>query len=271
MGGIKTAAFKSGVIKAILRGHPEVVADWANYRSARNKAVSILRSAKREFYNNSFENNKNNARAIWKSIKTLTGPKRNTPEISRLKIDGYDVDDPLEMANHFNSYFSTIADKSRDTISCSPSDLSKLINFVESRKDPIDLFSVPDISSAQVYTMIMKIGPHKLRASTRSVLVFYALLLLVIAPSAAKLINLSFSTCKYPTRWKTVKVTPLFKSGARYDPCNYRPISVLPVLSKVIERHLHNCLYTFLNDHNRVDFHIPDQNGGRQKNHCYSD
>lgn len=51
------------------------MADWANYRSSMNKAVAILRSAKREFYNNSFENNKNNARAIWKSVKTLTGQK----------------------------------------------------------------------------------------------------------------------------------------------------------------------------------------------------
>ena len=88
-------------------------------------------------------------RAIWKSIKILTGPKRNTPEISKLKIDRDDVDDPLEMANHFNSYFSTIADKLRDTISYSPSDLSKLINFVESRKDPNDLFSVPSGGSRE--------------------------------------------------------------------------------------------------------------------------
>ena len=47
-------------------------------------------------------------------------------------------------------------------------------------------------------------------------------------------------------------MTTLFKSGARYDPCNYRPISVLPGLSKVMERHMHNCLYTFLNEHNLV-------------------
>ena len=138
----------------------------------------------------------------WKSIKTLTGPKRNTPEISRLKIDGHDVDHPLEIANHFSAYFSTIADKLRDTISYSPSDLSKLINFVESRKDPTDLFSVRDISSAQVYTMIMKIGPHKASSIDKISARLLRIAAPVIAPSAAKLINLSFSTCKYPTRWK---------------------------------------------------------------------
>ena len=49
------------------------VDDWTNYRTARIKAVSALRSAKRQFYNSSFEENRNNTRAIWKTIKTLTG------------------------------------------------------------------------------------------------------------------------------------------------------------------------------------------------------
>ena len=131
------------------------------------------------------------------------------------------MDDPKEMANHFNSYFSPIADKLRDTILHSPLDRSKLINFVESRKDPTDLFSVPDISSAQFYTMIMKIGPHIALGIDKISAWLVRIAAPVIAPSVAKLINLSFSTCKFPTRWKTAKVTPLFKSGARYDPCNY--------------------------------------------------
>ena len=49
---------------------------------------------------------------------------------------------------------------------------------------------------------------------------------------------------------KTANVTPLFKQGAASDPSNYRPISVLPVVSKVIERHMHNSLYAFLMDNN---------------------
>jgi hypothetical protein len=109
--------------------------DWANYRVARNKAVSILRSAKREFYNNSFEENKNNKRAIWKSIKTLTGAKNNTRQIKNLKIDGREVDDKTEMAEQFNTYFSTVAEKIRRHLSTVPFDLFKLVNFVKSRKN----------------------------------------------------------------------------------------------------------------------------------------
>ena len=47
--------------------------DWSKHRAARNYAVSMIRSAKRDSYATSFQDNKNNPRAIWKSIKTLTG------------------------------------------------------------------------------------------------------------------------------------------------------------------------------------------------------
>ena len=55
------------------------------------------------------------------------------------------------------------------------------------------------------------------------------------------------------TRFSAANVTPLFKQGAASDPSNYRPISVLPVVSKVIERHMHNTLYAFLMDNNLLD------------------
>ena len=50
--------------------------------------------------------------------------------------------------------------------------------------------------------------------------------------------NLSISTGSFPSTWKTAQVTPLFKNGSREDTGNYRPISVVPILSKVLERHV---------------------------------
>ena len=72
----------------------------------------------------------------------------------------------------------------------------------------------------------------------------------VISSSVSKLMNMSIEKAVFPYRWKTAKVTPKFKSGDRDDMTNYRPISVLPVLSKLLERHVHNHLYDYLNDNN---------------------
>ena len=224
--------------------------DWANYREARNKAVFALRSAKREFYKNAFEENRNNPKATWNTIKALTGSGKMNKGISQLQLDGKAVENATEIAEQFNSYFSSIAANLRSGLGNTPSDLSKLVNFVESRKDPDVVFSVPDITDAQVLQIIKGISPHKAAGIDKISARFLRIAAPILAPSIARLINMSFSTGKFPTRWKTANVTPLFKQGAASDPSNYRPISVLPVVSKVIERHMHNSLYAFLMDNN---------------------
>ena len=72
--------------------------DWANYREARNKAVSALRSAKREFYKDAFEENRNNPKATWNTIKTLTGSGNMNKGVSKLQLDGKAFENATEIA-----------------------------------------------------------------------------------------------------------------------------------------------------------------------------
>ena len=53
------------------------------------------------------------------------------------------------------------------------------------------------------------------------------------------LINMSFSTGQFPTEWKKSKVAPIYKNGPKSNVENYRPISVIPAISKVIEKIVH--------------------------------
>ena len=52
--------------------------------------------------------------------------------------------------------------------------------------------------------------------------------------------------CFFPLEWKVAKVTTLYKCGPRNSPGNYRPISVLPIVTKIIERVLYDQLYNYL-------------------------
>ncbi len=58
--------------------------------------------------------------------------------------------------------------------------------------------------------------------------------------------NVSLSKGIFPTIWKVARVTPLYKDGAHDDCSNYRPISVLPILSKVFERLVHERVYSYI-------------------------
>ena len=49
----------------------------------------------------------------------------------------------------------------------------------------------------------------------------------------------SIRTCKFPTRWKDANITPIHKGGSKHDVNNYRPISLLSSISKILERFVH--------------------------------
>ena len=61
----------------------------------------------------------------------------------------------------------------------------------------------------------------------------------VICSPLTHIFNLSLTNAFVPDEWKIAKVTPIFKSGDQNDFNNYRPISVLPVVSKIMEKLVH--------------------------------
>ena len=62
--------------------------------------------------------------------------------------------------------------------------------------------------------------------------------------------NLSILTRKFPTAWKKSKVIPLYKRGDLLDPKNYRPVAIVPILSKVLEKAIFIQMITYLDENN---------------------
>ena len=72
-------------------------------------------------------------------------------------------------------------------------------------------------------------------------------------------------TGTFPSQLKLAKVFPIHKSGDKTDPSNYRPISILPTISKIFEKHVNQHLMGFLNKHKLIH---ENQSGFRQKHSC---
>ena len=85
----------------------------------------------------------------------------------------------------------------------------------------------------------------------------------VVAKPLTRIVIESLSQGTVPSEWKYAKITPLYKKGMSTYMDNYRPISVLPVVSKVLERAVHHQLHSFLSEHKLLS---PFQCGFR-KNH----
>ena len=72
----------------------------------------------------------------------------------------------------------------------------------------------------------------------------------LLATPVTQLCNLSISSGRFPDTCKIAKLKPLFKKGSKTDPRNYRPISLLPLMSKELERIVHEQTIDFLDKHN---------------------
>ena len=88
-----------------------------------------------------------------------------------------------------------------------------------------------------------------------------------VVDSLTYIYNLCIQKNIFPKIFKTAKVIPLPKNTDRTDPNNFRPISLLSVLSKPLERHVHHHLSTFMEKHNL--FHTL-QSGFRSQHSCHT-
>ena len=107
--------------------------------------------------------------------------------------------------------------------------------FLCSEKSVLDLLMELDTSES---TCCNGISPKMLKSTSLS-----------ITHSLCKLFNLSISNGIFPAEWKLGRITPIPKGTNNSLPSGYRPISVLPVASKLIERHVKVIVENFLQLH----------------------
>ena len=77
----------------------------------------------------------------------------------------------------------------------------------------------------------------------------------IITRPLTTLMNRSLSEGSVPSDWKHAVVTPIHKSGSTSDAANYRPISTLPVFSKILERAVHTMVYAYFQENNLLSNH----------------
>ena len=70
----------------------------------------------------------------------------------------------------------------------------------------------------------------------------------ITAPSLTYTFNLSLSTGIFIDDWKNARVNPIYKEGSRRNMGNYRPISILPILSKAFEKEVFRQIYQYFNE-----------------------
>ena len=114
-------------------------------------------------------------------------------------------------------------------------------------------FSFEPVAYTSVLKLLQQLNPHKSAGIDSLTGKFLKEGAPVLAAPITNLINLSISLSSFPDDCKIAKLKPLYKKEAKTKPKNYRPISLLPLISKIIERIIHDQTQVFL-DENKILF-----------------
>jgi len=214
-----------------------------------NKIVKKeIRIAKQAYFQSYFQKHKSNAAKIWTKIKDIIGNKKqNSTRVPTLKVNGVLINNPKEIADNFNNFFSTIAYNDGQ----STGDL-----LATSHLDHLTHVELPNTFSFMAVTnedveKIVKALPNK-KSQGFDGLSTHLLKKIIphIVTPLTEVINQSFENGIFPDLLKISKVKPLFKCKDPQTMNNYRPISILPAISKIFEKAMYKQIYNHFQSYN---------------------
>lgn len=173
-----------------------------------------------------------------------------------------------ELAETFNDFFTSCVDQIRNNnlFPQTPLKLNKLSSFIKKQMNNSNKkFSIPPIKVDEVYSALSKLDINKSSGCDNIGAKVLRLCAPYIASPITYIFNRMIDTSCFPKELKNAKVTPIYKAGDRLLTNNYRPISVLPTLSKIIERHVAHHVYLFLSEFKLLH---PAQSGFRPNHSC---
>jgi len=240
--------------------------DYLEFKRIRNLTQRKIQSYKRNYVLNQLEENQSCSKKLWCNLKQLGMPTKSKSGRSSigLKVDNSNdiVFDNKTVADKFNRFFCSIAAKLVEKLEKRPFDEDKITEFYKGKGVSPNAFILADVPVDKVQKQLSSLNITKSVGCDGISARFLKEAAEVIAIPLTHIINLSLKTGKVPRDFKTARVVPLYKKGDCNYEGNYRPVSILPIVSKVFERIVHDQLYQYLSSNSLVyDF----QSGFRSK------
>jgi hypothetical protein len=228
-------------------------AAWDNFKLMRNLYFYEIKQAKKLYFEHKMEKiislGNKNSKKWWSLLKDVMG-KEQVHSMPPIVVEDNIYTDIKDKANEFNKYFANVTYVEDDATSIpvldqlSNANITKLEEIIISPQEVHD--QLLSLNTSKSYGPD-GIPPKLLREAGHS-----------IVPSLCKLFNHSLNTKFFPNTWKNANVHPLFKKGNPSEIGNYRPVSLLNILSKVFEKIIYKHVYNHLYFNN----HISDSQSG---------
>jgi len=233
---------------------------WDEYKKQRNKISELVKKAKKLYFKKLVSNKDSNISSLWRAVNEFTNKSRK-PSPCTQNVP-FTADD---MNNHFLSLTDSIINSKLNSVNDTYTIPDYLNEFCRAKLNHSESFVIPRLTVSEVWTLVMGLNNKRTMDiyNINSYIIKLSLPYIIVA--LTYLYNLCIDHNIFPESFKLAKVVPLPKTKNGNNLDNLRPISVLPILSKPIERHIHIHLTKYLESNSLLH---PYQSGFRNKHSC---
>ena len=226
----------------IAKSNPEDASAWTVFLESKRQAKTILRKSKAKYISTTLENNRIDPKQFWKEINTLLGAGKGVGKnIQTIKNQQDQILCDLDAAEYLNDYYVNIGEVlalkfGNQAWTADPS-------FPRQNKAS---FNFRIVTEKECTSLIKQIDVNKSSAIDDIKSIFIKDAFLSLNFEVAYLLNESLRLSEFPESWGYSYVTPIPKDGDQLDPSNWRPISQMPIIGRLIEKAIHSQMRYFI-------------------------
>ena len=216
------------------------LSDWQLFKSAKNSYNKLIKASIQEYYTEEIYKNQGNIKLTWKTINDLMHKSKKSSNVSEICNNYGSTISTNDVPDAFNNHFieiGKILSQNIPTASVSP---ESYIN--ESEEE----FTFGEITEQEVFQLLSTMSPKKASGLDKLPVKLVRLAAPFITKSLTVIFNKSISTGIFICDWKIARVTPIYKEGVKSNMNNYRPISVISIIAKAMEKLVHSQFYSYL-------------------------
>jgi len=233
------------------------IAARISYNKYRNALRKTITNAKTTHYKNLFDQFKFNIKKTWSIISDTLNRNRHVLIPDTMIIDGSECSNQQIIAENFNKYFATITE--RNAAFLTEYENSSFADYLNGNIN--NHFEFHTINDHITKRMINNLKTSHSKGHDGITSELFKLINDDICSSITIIINQSLNSGIFPSRLKIAKITPIHKKGSKDKIENYRPISVLPIISKIFETTIFDQITMYFKTNNMF---CPQQYGYKQ-------
>ena len=233
------------------------------YKEYRNVLNKVKRNCKTSYYQDKCKEFRRNTKKLWQLINDVihkTNDKSNI--IDCIKVDNIEIYGRTAISNKFGEYFSELGEKFANKIKKPMYGVNTYLRVIPRNCQSI---YVTPTNEFEIRKLINNLPNKKSSGHDNIDNILLKKIELELSPKLTDMFNQSLSNGIFPDLMKIAEIVPLFKSKDKTLTENYRPISLLITISKILEKIVYKRTYSFLQKNNLL---YKSQYGFRSSHSC---